>query len=218
MKIEGTIEQTIHVNEPIDIWAVAVGDCAFQKLTFQVGGQGRLRLWLLDCSDSQTFERHTEVLLETPGAECRIGSVFLASGTQQTSQTSIVRHLAANCQSEQQIRGVASGSARGLFEGLIYVAPCAQETVALQENHNILLSDAARIETRPQLEIYADSVKCNHGATVGREDPLALFYLRQRGIPIQAARTLLLAGFCRAVLPTDNEDILELLNTKLAAL
>lgn len=218
MKIEGSIEQTIEVNQAMDIWAVACGDCTHQKLTFKVGAQGRLRLMLLDVADSLTFARHTEVLLEEPGAECTIGSLFLASGEQRTSQTTLVRHLAGHCHSEQQIRGVASGSARALFEGLIYVATCAQETVALQENHNILLSDTARIETRPQLEIYADAVKCNHGATVGREDPLALFYLRQRGIPLAEARTLLLEGFCRSVLPFENEEVVELLNQKLASL
>ena len=213
MIVEGNTEQTIEVKGAAEVWAVASGDCAYQRLTFRV--RGALKLMLLDLADGD-FERTTEIILEQEGAECTVGSVFVT--TTQSTQKTTVRHLVGNCRSEQQIRGVASGMGRGLFEGLIYVAPDAQQTVALQENHNILLSDEARIETRPQLEIYADSVKCNHGATVGREDPATLFYLRQRGIPTAEARTLLLHGFCRSVLAEGNERALELLDAKLSSL
>lgn len=104
-------------------------------------------------------------------------------------------HLSPNCTSRSLIKGVASGSARGEFRGLVYVAPDAQHTDAQQQSRNLLLSRTARIDAKPQLEIYADDVRCSHGATVGQIDDDAILYMRQRGLSEDQARRLRIEGF-----------------------
>ena len=104
-------------------------------------------------------------------------------------------HNVPDCRSNSYIKGVAGGSARGEFCGLVYVAPDAQHTDAQQQNRNILLSETAHIATQPQLEIYADDVKCSHGATVGQMDSEAVLYMRQRGLSEVQARRLQIEGF-----------------------
>jgi Fe-S cluster assembly protein SufD len=95
------------------------------------------------------------------------------------------------------------------FDGRIIVAPDAQQTEAYQENHNIVLSEGARVETTPQLEIYADDVKCSHGATTGRLDEDALFYMRTRGVPEAEAKVLQMISFLAAVTPEDRKEEIE---------
>src|SRR5690606_23893894 len=99
-------------------------------------------------------------------------------------------------------KGLLDGHSRGVFNGKVYVQPEAQKTDGKQENNNILLSDTAHIDTKPELEIYADDVKCTHGATVGRLDETALFYMKSRGIPATLARQLLTYAFAADVLET----------------
>lgn len=106
-----------------------------------------------------------------------------------------VNHLAPDCRSRQSIKGIAAGSATGSFTGMIYVAREAQRTDAALHNRNLQLSDTARVKTRPQLEIYADDVKCGHGATVGQLDEEAIYYMRQRGVGEREARRMQLQGF-----------------------
>ena len=110
-----------------------------------------------------------------------------------------VQHLSCDCRSSELIKGMAIRKAVGSFAGRIYVAPDAQRTDAALLNRNIVLSDAARIYTKPTLEIYADDVKCGHGATVGKLDPEAIYYMQQRGLSEQAARRLQLVGFAAEV-------------------
>ena len=110
-----------------------------------------------------------------------------------------VQHLSSDCRSSELIKGMAIQRAVGSFAGRIYVATDAQRTDAALLNRNIVLSDAARIYTKPTLEIYADDVKCGHGATVGKLDPEAVYYMRQRGLSEQAARRLQLVGFAAEV-------------------
>lgn len=133
--------------------------------------------------------------LDGRGAESVVGGVFLLSGEERGSVRLRTNHNAADCRSESVVRGVAGGSAAGVFRGMVYVAPDAQRTDARQQSRNILLSPAARIETQPQLEIYADDVKCSHGATVGQMDSEAVFYMRQRGLDEAQARRLQIEGF-----------------------
>ena len=104
-------------------------------------------------------------------------------------------HNVPDCRSNSYIKGVAGGTAVGEFCGLVYVAPDAQRTDAQQQNRNILLSETARITTQPQLEIYADDVKCSHGATVGQMDSEAILYMRQRGLSEAQARRVQIEGF-----------------------
>ena len=120
----------------------------------------------------------------------------------------LVRHMSGGSSSRQLVKGLAGGSSRVEFDGLIYIAPDAQKTEAHQESHSILLSPEAKVEARPQLEIYADDVKCSHGATVGQLDDAALFYMRQRGIPMHEARLLLMFAFVNEVIDTIRLDAL----------
>ncbi|MEG0033498.1 MAG: SufD family Fe-S cluster assembly protein [Mucinivorans sp.] len=194
-----------------------------QKIVAHLGRGSELNLTTLDLAGDE-FERHTDIFLDGDHAFCTLNGVFVTSGSQKCSNYIKISHLAEGCVSHQNFRGVASGLSHAFFRGHIYVDPLAQDTVAEQTNHNILINDRAVIDTQPVLEIYADRVTCNHGATVGREDPQAMFYLRQRGISISAARALLIEGFCHSALPIDGfeEDVQlavsEMLTQKLEAL
>ncbi len=126
--------------------------------------------------------------------------VFMPHGRQHIDTQLAIRHQALNTRSSSNWRGVASDRARGVFRGAMVVAPGADGSDASLSNKNLLLSPNAEIDTKPELEIYADEVKAAHGATVGQLDERALFYLRSRGIPLHEARALLTTAFCRAVL------------------
>lgn len=133
-------------------------------------------------------------------ALCETNALLLAGGTEHTELTLRTNHLVADCKSRSQVRGVAGGTATGVFRGLVYVAPDAQRTDAGQQCRNVLVSDTARIDAQPQLEIYADDVQCTHGATVGLLDRDAILYMRQRGLDEQQARALQLTGFVSELL------------------
>ncbi len=144
-----------------------------------------------------------------PGAEAHIKALYLCKGDEKVNFRILMHHRAPGCHSTQQVKGIAGGSAQVHFDGTIVVAPDAQQTEAFQENHNIVLTDEARVETKPQLEIYADDVKCSHGATVGRLNPDELFYMRSRGIPEIEARTLQMLSFLSPVIPAGREEEVE---------
>lgn len=139
------------------------------------------------------------------GAEVSLKGLYLCGGDERVNFRILMHHRAPGCVSHQLFNGIAGGTARVSFDGRIIVAPDAQQTEAYQENHNILLSDAAHVETTPQLEIYADDVKCSHGATVGRLDEDAQFYMRSRGIPEKEARVLQMLSFLSPVTPEGRE-------------
>lgn len=129
------------------------------------------------------------------GAECLINGLFVANGSQHMDNYMKVEHASPHCSSRQFYNGILDGKSRGVFHGRIIVHKDAQKTDAKQTNRNLLLSDDAQIDTKPQLEIYADDVKCTHGATIGQIAEEALFYMRSRGLPESAARRLLLFAF-----------------------
>ncbi|MFN8240617.1 MAG: Fe-S cluster assembly protein SufD [Bacteroidales bacterium] len=134
------------------------------------------------------------------GAESHSLGLFLADKWQHVDNFVNVEHLAPDCTSNQLFKGVLDEMATGAFNGRIYVDPRAQGTAAYQKNNNILMTDDARMDTKPQLEIYADNVKCSHGATVGQIDQNALFYLRSRGIESREAQLMLMFGFAHEVI------------------
>ena len=138
-------------------------------------------------------------MLDGEGAEWSFDGVFAGTENDRCSVTLNTRHNVADCKSESMVKGVVSGNAFGQFRGLVYVAPDAQRTDARQQSRNIELSDDAHIAVSPQLEIYADDVKCTHGATVGHSDEEALFYMRQRGIAEKEARRLQIEGFVKDI-------------------
>lgn len=129
------------------------------------------------------------------GGECLINGLFIGGGRQHLDNYMLVEHASPHCASRQFYNGILDDHAHGVFHGRIVVRKDAQRTDAKQTNRNLLLSDDAQIDTKPQLEIYADDVKCTHGATIGQIEEGALFYLRSRGIEEVEARQLLLQGF-----------------------
>ncbi len=134
------------------------------------------------------------------GAEVILKGIYLCSGTDEVTFDIIMHHRAEGCTSRQLFNGLAAGSSQCAFFGKIIVAPDAQKTEAYQENHNIVLSDDASVNTKPRLEIYADDVKCSHGATVGKLNEDEQFYMRSRGIPENEAKVLQMISFVAPVL------------------
>ena len=129
------------------------------------------------------------------GASAHLNAAQLLGGAQHADFTTVVTHAAPGCASRQTVKNVLAGRSRGVFQGKIEVAPGAQKTDGYQMNQALLLSPDAEIDSKPQLEIFADDVKCSHGATVGELDAGQLFYLRSRGVPKAAARAMLVRAF-----------------------
>jgi Fe-S cluster assembly protein SufD len=138
--------------------------------------------------------------LAGPGAHATLYGLYLAEGRQHVDHQTRIEHAAPDCTSWEVYKGILDGHGHGVFNGKVYVQPEAQKTDGKQTNKNLLLSETAKVDTKPQLEIFADDVKCTHGATVGSLDALPLFYCRSRGIPEAEARTLLTYAFAADVL------------------
>lgn len=133
--------------------------------------------------------------LEESHTETALDGITIIGDKQLVDHHTLVDHQVPNGYSNELYKGIYDGSAKGVFNGKVMVHPHAQKTNAFQENNNILLTDRASIDTKPQLEIYADDVQCSHGCTIGQLDEKAMFYLRSRGIPEKEARALLLYAF-----------------------
>jgi Fe-S cluster assembly protein SufD len=146
------------------------------------------------------LRNHLRVTLQGRHAECDLTGICLADDQQEMDYEILLTHEVPQCKSNQLFKNIVGGHAVTRFNGLIKVVPDAQQTEAYQANHNLLASETAKAYTQPQLEIYADDVKCSHGATIGRLNPDELFYLRSRGIPQAEARLLQQMAFCNEVL------------------
>lgn len=142
------------------------------------------------------------------GAAVRLNGLYMVDGAQHVDHQTFVEHLAPACASRELYKGILDGESHGVFNGKVFVDPIAQKTDGKQTNHSLLLSDHARVDTKPQLEIFADDVKCTHGATVGRLDQASLFYMKSRGIGADHARALLTYAFAAEVLETIELDTL----------
>jgi Fe-S cluster assembly protein SufD len=129
------------------------------------------------------------------GLECILNGLYLTKNEQLADHHMIVEHAQPHCASHEYFNGILDDKSKGVFHGRIYVHPIAQKTDAKQTNKNLLLSDDATADTKPQLEIYADDVKCTHGATIGQLNDESIFYLRARGIPEATARRMLIHAF-----------------------
>lgn len=134
------------------------------------------------------------------GGEAWVDGLYMLNGSQHHDTHSVIDHLVPNCTSHQTYRGVLNDRSRGVFNGKVFVRENAHGTDAQQSNKNLLLSNDARVDTKPQLEIFNDDVKCSHGATVGQLEEEELFYLLTRGLPESLARNLLTYGFAEAVI------------------
>lgn len=147
------------------------------------------------------LSRHDfHVIMDHEGAECWVDGLYLVTGSQHTDTHSVIDHRKPQCTSHQLYKGILDGKSRAVFNGKVFVRHDAQKTDAMQTNKNLLLSNEARVDTKPQLEILADDVKCAHGAAVGQIEEDELFYLETRGIHPDLARNLLTYGFAEEVI------------------
>ena len=146
------------------------------------------------------IRNNTNIIMEAQGNEAHMYGLYLLKGNTHVDNHTLVDNKMPNCFSNEFYKGVMDGRSTGVFNGKIYVRPDAQKTNAYQTNNNILLSDGATVNTKPQLEIFADDVKCSHGCTVGRLDEEALFYLRTRGISKEHAQAMLLHAFASNII------------------
>lgn len=177
---------------------------ATQRINLHSGAEARLIG--IDLG-GQLTRNDLQVTLDGPGAATDIHGLFFADGRRHIDNQTRVDHRAVHTRCREHFRGIADGSGRGIFNGKILVHRGADKADAVLRNENLLLSRQAEIDTKPELEIYADDVKCAHGATTGRLDPASIFYLRSRGIGADAARRMLIAAFAREVirqLPADS--------------
>ena len=147
-----------------------------------------------------------DVHLTGEGAEANIYGAYLCGKNEKVKISVDMHHLKPHCNSRQLFKGIAGGAAKVDFYGKIIVAQDAQKTEAYQENHNLLISDDAKVDTKPQLEIYADDVKCSHGATIGRLNEEEQFYMRSRGITLEDARVLQMISFISPVLDNIKDE------------
>ena len=162
-------------------------------------------------------ELNISARLDAPMANFELDGAFILTGDERGSVKVDVAHNVADCTSRTSFKGVASGRATGRFSGLVYVAPDAQRTSSEQSSRNVVIGDA-HIDTLPQLEIYADDVKCSHGATVGQMDSEAVLYMRQRGLSLVDAKRLQIEGFVADVaMHSSISDTAERLNELISA-
>lgn len=193
LKIDLAANSRLEIVEIVDTHSLIISD-----ISATVHRDSVVDITTLDINNTQVVRNQIIELLGT-GAQCRINGLYITGSSDHVDNYVKIDHSVPQCTSNQLFKGVLGGNSTAAFTGNIYVAKDAQKSAAYQENHNILLSDSAHVYTRPQLEIYADDVKCNHGATVGRPDDQAIYYMRQRGISVESARRLQLIGFVEDV-------------------
>ena len=182
-KIQRESTQAFHVGS----WYVTQGrTCAYEAFSFAIG--------------AELSRTNIATLLDGEGSHVSLDGLYLVNGDQTVDHQTSVIHAKESCTSHELYKGVMDGESHAVFNGKVYVRPEAQKTDGKQSNANLLLSDRARVDTKPQLEIYADDVKCTHGATVGPVDSTALFYLKSRGIGTEIALRLLTYAFAADVL------------------
>lgn len=175
-----------------------LGETVLPPVVRLEAGEKRSAAFVVPRGVSGSFEVVYELAGE--GAELDLTGVYACCGEQKVDFRITVKHLCAGCVSHQLFKGLAEDEARVKFEGLVYVAAGAEKTEALQENHSLLLSENAFVQSSPQLEIYADDVVCSHGATVGSLDENEQFYMRSRGISLEEARRLQILSFLSPIL------------------
>ena len=159
------------------------------------------RLWTHSVALGARLSRQSiRTVLNGAGLEAVLNGLYVVTGERLADHHMVVEHAQPHGASHEYFNGILSDRARGVFHGRILVRPGAQKTDAKQTNKNILLSDTATANTKPQLEIYADDVKCTHGATIGQLNPESVFYLRSRGIPLETARRMLIHSFAGEII------------------
>ena len=208
----GNAVTQIEVGAGATLWHYRIQDNAADAVHTQathvtVAAAGRYESVVL-ASGAGFSRNQAHVELQGPEAHVTLNAVNLLRGTQTGDNTFLIEHQAPRCTSSQTVRSVLDGQARGVFQGKVHVHQAAQKTDGYQLCNSLILSEGAEMDTKPELEIYADDVKCSHGATTGQVDEEALFYLRSRGIPAGVARALLIEGFlAETVEGVQNENV-----------
>jgi len=172
---------------------------------------GETLRWTFVVLPGTSCELLVEFDLDGPGIEVDIAGIYLCRADESVRLNIMMKHNSGGCTSRQLFKGLVGGAASAEFDGLVYVKQDAMRTEAHQENHNILLSERALVETRPQLEIYADDVVCSHGATTGYLNPDELFYMRSRGVPEAEALRLQMVSFVAPVVSRLPDNLQEMI-------
>jgi Fe-S cluster assembly protein SufD len=190
---------------------------AFHIATIQTQQAARSNLISHSISIGGAITRNNiNCALDGERLECTLNGLYIGRESQVVDHHTAIFHNKPNCNSHEFYHGILDGRSQGVFNGKIFVRPEAQKTDAKQTNRNLLLSDDATMNTKPQLEIFADDVKCTHGATIGQLDPESIFYLRARGIGLEVARKMLLHAFASEIVNRISiESIRERLDSKL---
>jgi len=162
---------------------------------------------------------NSSFLIEGENCETNLNGAYLLKDLQHLDNHTIVDHIAPNCNSNELYKGILSGKATGVFNGKVFVRPNAQKISAFQSNANVLLSDDASVNSKPELEIYANDVKCSHGSTTGQLDEDAVFYLRARGLSEKSARSLITQAFIAEVVDkVEQKEVQDFIKNKLVEL
>lgn len=198
---QGGVELFLAENSSVEMVNLYLADSYVNFTVHQSLGSQCKTMTALLSSTNVTYN----YLLEGEYCSNAFDGLFMAMGSDHATLNLTTRHLKANCNSNSTVKGVSAGRATGEFHGLVYVAPDAQHTDAQQQNRNIELDDS-HIVALPQLEIYADDVRCSHGSTVGYSDEQAIFYMRQRGLTESYARRLQIEGFVGEVVNRCNME------------
>jgi Fe-S cluster assembly protein SufD len=240
---QGSIHIRVDANSTITLFENIAGDgwcnrsitielgenATFNHIRTGAGSGFNTNLTQVDCATGALYNAYAlnnyagfsrdqiHVRLNGENGKCYLGGCKILDGDQHNDTTILIEHMAPNCYSNQNYRNVLNGQSRGVFQGKVYVDQIAQQTDGYQLCNTILQSDRAEMSTKPELEIYADDVKCSHGATTAQTDEEPLFYLQARGIPKDQARTILMQSFVTESLEAfeDNEDIYEQLSAKI---
>jgi Fe-S cluster assembly protein SufD len=203
VKIGNENANQLHVgNTKVNV----AGDTIFNAITANFGGK--------------MVRNNLHIALNESRSEANLYGLYLTDNKEHVDNHTVVDHKMPNCESNELYKGIMNGNSKGVFNGKIFVRKDAQVTNAFQSNKNILLSDDATINTKPQLEIWADDVKCSHGCTTGKLDKEQLFYLRSRGIGEQSAKLMLLDAYANEVISKIKDEKLrtyvqEILHTKI---
>lgn len=209
--LNSVTEISVGENARLDHYRVQVeGETAHQLNTSQASVSASALYNNYTYTFGGAFIRNnTNIVMAQPTAEAHMYGLYLLHANQVCDNHTVVDHRVPNCLSNELYKGVITDKATAVFNGKIFVRPDAQKTNAYQTNKNVLLSDDATVNTKPQLEIYADDVKCSHGTSTGRLDENALFYLRARGISEESARRLLIRAFADEVTEKVKIDALQ---------
>jgi Fe-S cluster assembly protein SufD len=158
------------------------------------------------CLGAQLGRHDLRVLLQEPGAECDLNGIVVTQANQHFDNHTCIEHIAPHCTSNENYRCIADGKSQIVFNGRIHIVPDAQKTLGTMNNNNLILSPTAEIDSKPELEIYADDVKCAHGTTIGQLDEEEIYYLKTRGLTDEQARQMLTLGFVLKVVRNAKVD------------